>query len=61
MTGRTIDADELVTFFLTQEEADTVAAKNTADDSEWTYTVKPYGIYFIVEVADEDGNTLGAL
>ena len=35
--------------------AERIAANCTADDPDWTYTLKQFGKYFAVEVSDKDG------
>jgi hypothetical protein len=35
--------------------AERIAADCAASDPEWTYTVKPFGNYFAVEISDQDG------
>jgi hypothetical protein len=58
--------NEPITIFSTEEGAERVAAANREGNSDlvleaWTYTVKPYGKGFAVEVADETGEVLGNL
>jgi hypothetical protein len=54
------------TLFNTREEAEAIAKTNREEDNgmalpAWSYTVKPYGSYFIIEVANETGEVLGNL
>jgi hypothetical protein len=38
-----------------KEAAERIAREVSADDDDWTYTVKQFGKYFAVEVSDKDG------
>ncbi|WP_281790500.1 hypothetical protein [Faecalibaculum rodentium] len=55
MTGQAVNAEQMVSFFVSSEEKTQYQAVNSKDDKGWTY---PLGLYLSPERAIEELNKL---
>lgn len=54
-------ASETPNLIVEKDKAEAIVSKIREDDTEWTYEVVPFGVYFAIKVYDETGAYLGYL